>query len=151
MYKIYQIEYGDTLDTIAFKTNTTVEELKRINGINDIYEIGVGSLIIVPNNKDDIFATYIVENGDTIYSIARALNLDVDLLIKLNGLNKDDYIYPNQEMIIPNKNVKLYITKENDTLSNVLDILGVDVNTLAKENDKIFVVEDQLMVHKESN
>lgn len=151
MYKIYQIEYGDNLDTIAFKTNTTVDELKRINGIDDTYEIGVGNLIIVPNNKDNIFTTYIVENGDTLYSIARALNIDVDLLVKLNGLNKGDYIYPNQEMIIPNKNVKLYITKENDTVANVLDVLGVDINTLANENNKIFVVEDQLMVHKESN
>ena len=146
MYKIYQIEYGDTLDIIANKTNTTVDNLKMINGFGD-EELIVGSLIIVPNNND-LFTTYIVENGDTIYSISRMFNLDVDTLLKLNGLNVTDYIYPNQEITIPNKNVEVYITKENDTLNNIVDNLNVDVNTLLKDNNKIFVVEDQLMVHK---
>ena len=146
MYKIYQIEYGDTLDIIANKTNTTVDNLKMINGFGD-EELIVGSLIIVPNNND-LFTTYIVENGDTIYSISRMFNLNVDTLLKLNGLNVTDYIYPNQEITIPNKNVEVYITKENDTLNNIVDNLNVDVNTLLKDNNKIFVVEDQLMVHK---
>ncbi len=146
MYKIYQIEYGDTLDIIANKTNTTVDNLKMINGFGD-EELIVGSLIIVPNNND-LFTTYIVENGDTIYSISRMFNLDVDTLLKLNGLNVTDYIYPNQEITIPNKNVEVYITKENDTLNNIVDNLNVDINTLLKDNNKIFVVEDQLMVHK---
>ena len=59
MYKIYQIEYGDTLDLIALKTNTTIDELKRINGINNNYDISVGELIIVPNNDNEMFSTYI--------------------------------------------------------------------------------------------
>ena len=31
MYKIYQVEYGDTLELIAEKTNTTVDNIKNIN------------------------------------------------------------------------------------------------------------------------
>ena len=148
MYKIYQIEYGDTLDLIALKTNTTIDELKRINGINNNYDISVGELIIVPNNDNEMFSTYIVNTGETLWSIAQSNNIDIDTLLKLNGLDEKDYIYPNQEIIIPNSNVDIYITKYNDTVQDVLSNLGVDIATLANENNKIFVVEDQLMLHK---
>lgn len=148
MYKIYQIEYGDTLDTIASKTNTTVDDIKAINGIKDDTDIGAGNLIIVPNKVNDFFTTYIVKNGDTLYSISRMYNIDADTLLKLNGLDKADYIYPNQEIIIPNEGVLAYITKTNDMISDVLNNLGVDLMTLARENNKIYVLEDQLMVHK---
>lgn len=147
MYKIYQIEYGDTLDIIADKTNTTVEDLKMINGIDES-AIMAGNLIIVPNNTNELFDMYMVKNGDTIYSIARMYNIDPETLLKLNGLNKDDYIYPGSELTIPNENVEVYITKENDTVGDVLNNLGVDIMTLARENNKIYVLEDQLMVHK---
>ena len=33
MYKIYQVEMGETLSSIADKLNTTVDSLKKINGI----------------------------------------------------------------------------------------------------------------------
>lgn len=148
MYKIYQIEYGDTLDLIALKANTTIDELKRINGINNNYNISVGELIIVPNNDNEMFSTYIVNTGETLWSIAQSNNIDIDTLLKLNGLDEKDYIYPNQEIIIPNSNVDIYITKYNDTVQDVLSNLGVDIVTLANENNKIFVVEDQLMLHK---
>ncbi len=150
MYKIYQIEYGDTLDTIAIKTNTTVDNLKMINGIDNDYNIGVGNLIIVPNSND-IFQIYKVGVGDTIYSISRKYNVDPAILFAINGLNKDDYIYPNQEIMIPSENVMVYITRENDTVEDVLNNLGVDIGTLINENDKIFVLEDQLMIHRKDN
>lgn len=147
MYKIYQIEYGDTLDIIANKVNTTVDNLKMINGIDE-NDIMAGNLIIVPNNTSELFTMYTVKKGDTIYNIAAMYNTDPNTLLKLNGLNKDDYIYPGNELTIPNENVDVYITNENDTVVDVLNNLGVDIITLARENNKIYVLEDQLMVHK---
>ena len=148
MYKIYQIEYGDTLNIIADKTNTTIDNIKKINGINDDYEVYAGNLIIVPNNSNDIFTTYIVQNGDNIYTIARMYNIDPMTLLMINGLNNDDYIYPNQEMMVPNNDVSIYITKEGDTIDTVLNNFGIDIETLVKENNKIFLETDQLLVHK---
>lgn len=147
MYKIYQVEYGDTLDTIARKTSTTIDELIKINGFNNGYMPGVGNLVIVPNNND-IFTTYTVQIGDNIYSISRMFNIDPNTILAINGLNKDDYIYPNQEILVPSDNVTIYITNEGDTIDDVLNNLEVDLETLLKENNKIFVLEDQLMVHK---
>lgn len=148
MYKIYQVEYGDTIDIIANKTNTTSDNIKNINGINRDSDLNVGGLIVVPNTNVNMFKTYKVKQGDSIYSISRMYNTSVDTLLMLNGLDKDDYIYPNQEIIVPSEGVNLYITKTGDTINSIIDNLGIDANTLNNENRRIFVVEDQIIVNK---
>ena len=148
MYRIYQVEYGDTIETIATKTGTTPNNIKNINGFNSNADLVVGSLIIVPKEENQLFQNYTVKKGDSIYSIAKTYNVDPSTLLLLNGLNKDDYIYPNQELIVPKGDVALYVTKPGDTLSFIVDNLGIDANTLNKENKTIFVMEDQLIIHK---
>ena len=148
MYKIYQVEYGDTIDIIASKTGTTRDNIKNINGINNDSELVVGSLIIVPKEETQIFQNYVVKRGDSVYSIAKAYNVDPATLLLINGLNKDDIIYPNQQIVIPKSNVVVYVTREGDTINGITNNLGIDGNTLNKENERIFVVEDQLIVHK---
>jgi len=148
MYKIYQVEYGDTLDIIASKTGTTRDNIKNINGFNSDADLVVGSLIIVPKEENQVFQTYKVKRGDSIYSIARAYNVDPSTLLLLNGLNKDDMIYPDQEITIPKNGVVVYVTRQGDTINGIINNLGIDANTLNKENQRLFVLEDQLVVHK---
>lgn len=64
MYEVYEIGYGDSINSIADKFNTTIDELKRIN--KDL-NIEVGKNIIVPVINDDIFETYTVKSGDRIF------------------------------------------------------------------------------------
>lgn len=148
MYKIYQIEYGDTIASIANKMNTTSDNIKNINGINNDSELVVGSLIIVPKESERIFEYYKVKQGDSIYSIAKTYNVDPETLLMLNGLNKNDYIYPNQEIMVPLKGVSIYVTKVGDTIDGIINNLGIDANTLNSQNKRIFVIEDQLVVNK---
>ena len=62
------------------------------------------------------FEYYVIKKGDTLYDIARRYNINPDLLASLNGLNNDDYIYPEQTILIPKSNYSYYITKKGDTL-----------------------------------
>lgn len=148
MYMIYQVEYGDTIDIIANKTGTTRDNIKNINGFNNDSDLVVGSLIIVPKPSDRVFENYKVKQGDSIYSIARMYNVDPETLLMLNGLNKSDYIYPNQEIIVPLQGVSIYVTREGDTIDAIINNLGIDANTLNRQNKRIFVMEDQLIVNK---
>lgn len=148
MYRIYQVEYGDTIQGIATKTGTTANNIKNINGLNSDADLVVGSLIIVPREENQLFQTYTVKRGDSIYSIAKAYNVDPSTLLLLNGLNKDDIIYPNQEITVPRSGVVVYVTRQGDTINGIINNLGIDANTLNKENERIFVIEDQLIVHK---
>lgn len=148
MYKIYQVEYGDTIDIIATKTGSTSQTIKNINGFNSNADLVVGSLIIVPKEENQLFQNYTVKRGDSVYSIARTYNVDPSTLLLLNGLNKDDIIYPNQEITVPKNGVVVYVTREGDTVSGIINNLGIDADTFNRENERIFVIEDQLVVHK---
>jgi len=57
-------------------------------------------------NKNDIRKIHIVQIGDTISSISKFYSINKDLIIKLNNLKNEDYIYVGQNLIIsePTKN-----------------------------------------------
>ena len=148
MYEIYKIEDTDTLPIIANKTNTTIEELKKINDLDDNYQVIPNNLIIVPKVKNNNYNYYTVKKGDSIYKIANDNNIDYELLLKINGLDKDDYIYPNQTILIPNKDLNLYLTKEGDTINNIMDNLETNIDNLLRNND-IYIAPEQIIIFKE--
>lgn len=147
MYRVYQIQSGDTLESIAAMIGVDASILKQLNGIKNDVNLIPGSFLIIPV-IDDRFTNYIIKKGDTIYSIATTYGVDPDLLLKINGLNKEDYIYPNQEIIIPSNNYKYYMTEDGDTIESVLNKLQIDYNNLLSNNDEIFLIQDQLIIYK---
>lgn len=144
MYDIYLVESGDTLNSLAKKFNISEAELINLNGNNNF---AVGSHIVVPKTNE-YFEIYKVEKGDTLYEIAKKYNTDYNLLALLNGLNVNDYIYPNMTILVPKKDVKYYLTKENDTLFSVNKLLGSNLNKLLNQNNNIYLKEGQLIVYK---
>ncbi|MBQ9318147.1 MAG: LysM peptidoglycan-binding domain-containing protein [Bacilli bacterium] len=148
MYKVYQIEYGDTLDIISDKSGATIDELLQLNGEFDVIP---GKYIVIPNMKDEMFEMYKVKSGDNVYSIAKEYNIDLDDLLALNGLNKNDYIYPNQEIMVPSSSYKIYITKNGDTIRMVLNNLNLPFDVFNEQNEKILLIPDQLIVYKKND
>ena len=143
MYDVYIVKVGDTIDSIAGMFNTTSSVIRTLNPSSSF---GVGSSIVVPRvNK--YFDMYIIEKGDTLYDIARRYNTDYNLLALLNGINVSDYIYPNTTILVPKRDVKYYITKENDTIRGVNSMLGSNINKLLEENKNIYLEEGQLIVY----
>jgi len=145
MYKVYQIKVGDTIETIANDLGVDANVIRELNSSMDF---SVGEYIIVPNKQNDYFKTYIVKKGDSLYTIARQIGISVDDLVMLNGLNKNEYIYPNQELLIPNDNIDIYITKMGDTLENVINKLNTDYNTMKQQNSTIYLLPEQLIINK---
>lgn len=150
MYKIYQVEMGETLDSIATKLGTDVETLKQINGINGNVSLMPGSFLIVPT-LDDRFLTYTVKTGDTIYNISSKYGVDPNLVLKLNGLETENYIYPDQKIIIPNTNYQFYITKKNDTLLNVAQALNKNIDELLQTNENLYLEPDQMIIYNKNS
>ena len=147
MYSIYQIQVGDTLDTIANKVGTTKQILLTINGITDSNLIP-GNFIVIPMKVNLPFTTYVVKKGDNIYEIARNYGVEYETLLEINGLGKDDYIYPEQEIIIPNKDFNIYVTKENETLALVAQKLGAEQTDIIRDNSTIYLLPEQLILYK---
>ena len=149
MYEIYTVKEQDTLDKIANQYNTTVGVLAQINGFEQEYVLLPGNKIIVPVTRKQPYQYYTVKKGDNMYEIAKKNNIDYNLLLQLNGLEKDDYIYPNQTIMLPNNGLDLYLTQNNDTLGEVLKKFNVSVDELIKENDKIYLLPNQILIFRE--
>jgi len=98
--------------------------------------------------QDPYFDYYKVKQGDSLYQIARDNNIDFKILAEVNGLDLNDYIYPNQMIMIPKDNVRYYITSENDTLMDLSNKLGTNLNNILSQNDKILILPGQLIVFR---
>ena len=146
MYDTYMIQKNDTIDSISSKFNTSPEVIYQLNGY--ILDIVPGNTLVVPRVTSKYFDYYMVNKGDSLYKIANDNNIDADLLAQLNGINKSDYIYPNQVLIIPKAGSILYITGIGDTLQEVLEGLNVDINKLLIQNKNIYLQSEQLIIHK---
>ena len=149
MYEVYTIISGDTLDSVARRYDTTIGVLERINGFNSNYVVLLGEQIVVPKMSQNPYQYYTVKKGDNMYEIAKDNDIDYNLLLQLNGLEKDDYIYPNQTIILPKKGLKLYMTIENDTLDDILKKSGASIMDLINENQKVYLRPEQIIVFRD--
>lgn len=153
MYQIYKVEASDTLENIAQKFGISVEKLREINGLGEIY---TGGYILVPgqmtgqqmDTNSQLYTTYIVKQGDNVYAIAREYGVQYETLLSINGLNKNDYIYPNQQLLIPRSGSGIYVTKETDTLESLYDKYGNNWNSFLEQNKTIYVVPDQMITYR---
>lgn len=150
MFDKYIIKQGEDLNKVAKKFNTSLNYLQDINNIYYLDGVRAGMEIVVPKNTQAYFDFYTIERGDSLYGIARRYNINPSLLASLNGLNLEDYIYPGQEILIPKGNYSYYLTAEGDTLDSIAKTFNVDKNKLLEENEIIYLLSDQLLVHKKN-
>ena len=145
MYEVYMVKMGDSMESIATSHDIDVDELRKINGLFSPNEVVVGSLLVVPVMGKRNYQYYTVKKGDSLYEIAKKYGIDYNLLLQLNGLDKDDYIYPNQSLMLPAEGIEFYLVKENETLQDILRKKKVSADDLIKNNDKIYLREGQLL------
>lgn len=100
----YFVKRGDNLTRIALWYNTTVENLVRLNNIQnpDLIYIGQRLLISVsddPNKSKEV--KYTVKRGDTLSKIANRYGITVNEIVALNNIQNPNLIYVGQQLRIP--------------------------------------------------
>ena len=152
MYRVYRVESKDTLESIANKVGTSVESLREMNGLPNTYQVKIGEMIVVPlreeTEENELYQVYYVQKGDTLYQIANENNIPLPELVAINGMDLDDYIYPNQELLIPKKGVKYIITEEGDTLETVAENINVTPMELVEQNKNIYLLPNQVIAYR---
>ncbi|HOO91230.1 MAG TPA: LysM peptidoglycan-binding domain-containing protein [Syntrophales bacterium] len=99
----YRVKKGDSLWLIARRFDTTVSEIKKLNGLwrNDLT---IGQIIKIRSSSAGDNAasskTCVVEKGDTLSAIAHKNGIDLDTLLKLNSFDRDTVIHPGQQVIV---------------------------------------------------
>jgi len=129
---IYQVKSGDTLYSLAKKYNINVDELKKLNDLDDD-NLVVGQLLNVPSGLSTA-NTYIVSAGDTLYSIAKSFGVSIDKIKEINNLN-NNMLSVGQKLYIPIEEETTYVVKKGDTLYSIARNFNISVDELKKLNN----------------
>ena len=135
----YIVKKGDTLWSIANKTNTTVNDLKAINNLkNNTLQIGQVLKLKKDNNTPTTSSNevmYTVQKGDTLWAIANKYNTTVDKIKSTNNLSSNA-LKIGQFLIIPSSaSYKEYIVKKGDSLWIIAKNYNTSVGKIKKLNN----------------
>ncbi len=152
---IYIVKAGDTLYSIARKYGKTVDELKELNNLTS-NTLMIGQQLIInddSSNNNDEYIEYIVQRGDSLYSIAKRFGISVDLLKDINGLTSN-LIGIGQMLFIPgnsNNSEYVYIVKRGDSLWKIAQDNNITVDDIINRNgltSTILSIGQQLIIPK---
>ena len=135
----YIVQKGDTLYSIARRFSTTVQDLKRLNNLTSD-TLSIGTRLIINEIIDTPTNTYIVQRGDTLYSIANKFNITIQELKRINNLSTD-ILAIGQQLLISNKaledsiNTEIYVVQKGDSLWSISQAFSTTVDELIKLNN----------------
>lgn len=133
----YVVQKGDSLYSIANKLGTTVSELKKENNLTS-NTLQIGEVLRIPTKEiyEGEENVYIVQKGDTLYSIAAANNTTVDELKKANNLTSN-ILSTGQLLKIPSALLpeSTYIVKKGDSLYSIANKYNTTIDELKRINN----------------
>ncbi len=119
-YTWHRVRKGETLSTIAARNRTTVSAIVRLNNLRSRHYLRIGQRLKIPGRGVAVSsssirrtasppdasgkALYIVQRGDSLFSIAKSFSMNLDDFIALNGLSRETTIYPGQRLWVIPKN-----------------------------------------------
>ena len=163
----YTVKAGDTLYGISRKFGMSLSQLVSVNGISASSLIVPGQILRVAGGEtiSTVVKTtattsrtsggnYLVQPGDTLYSIARRSGMSLNSLLTLNGLSQSSVIYPGQSLTISHGALNAtvaspvsykstassastsdtYTVQAGDTLYSIARRSGMSLNTLLSIN-----------------
>ena len=162
----YVVKRGDSLYSIARQYGVNVNDLKRINNLtSDLLSIGQiinipSSTTIVTPSEDDIINeenTYIVQRGDTLWSISRKFGVSVDDIKNANNLT-NEILTIGSTIIVPTgtsaNNIIVYKVKRGDSLWALAREYNTTIDDIKKLNNltsNILTIGSELQIKKNTN
>jgi len=118
----YTVLRGDTLYSIARRFGVTVQAIVQANGLLNPNLIFAGQSLWIPGGSGSPTGAiiYVVQRGDTLYSIARRYGTTVYALMVANGL-RGTTIYVGQRLVIPGTGApwpsqRIHVVQRGETL-----------------------------------
>jgi membrane-bound lytic murein transglycosylase D len=176
----HRVRSGEVLGTLADKYHTTVSMLRSVNRLRS-NRLRVGQRLTVPvartslrryslsagqrlaavksRSRDGVKQEYRVQEGDTLWDIARKYEVGVRQLAKWNGMAPRDPLLPGTKLVIWTRNQEKvsainpanfvhpfaddttrrigYIVRRGDSLARISQRFRVSINSLKRWNKKL--------------
>ena len=150
IFVLHQVNEGETLFAIAQRYAISMNDLRGFNQQTDLEKLNIGDTLripLFPQLAKGEKARHSVEEGQTLFSIARKYGVDVNDIRAWNALGGQS-IAIGQELIVyldapaddanaltPDANkYELHTVKEGETLYAIARAYGVGVDELRKRN-----------------
>ncbi len=150
------VKEGETLSEIADHYGLTVNQLMKLNGLNNADHVEAGQTINVPGasagrsgsrgSGGSASGHVTVQDGDTLSEIADRHGMSVNQLMKLNGLGNADHVETGQTLLVnaPSKSSSTgsgfrkgaseHVVRSGESLSVIADGYGIGMNKLIAIN-----------------
>lgn len=152
----YVVKKGDSLYAIAKRYNTTVKDIVRLNNLTN-NTLTIGQQLIIPisdevTQPEVTYKNYVVQKGDSLYSIATKNNTTVDEIKKINNLTSN-MLSIGQVLKLPSEakqeEVTMYTVQKGDSLYSIAKKFGMSVDELKSLNNLTsnnLAIGQQLMI-----
>ena len=155
----YIVEPGDFLFRIAREQETPIADLLSANGLTLSSVIHPGQHLVIPRSgatptgggaARSSGRSYVVRAGDSLYAIARRLDVSLTALLASNELTVSSVIVPGQRLVVPVGSVvspptttpgtgstggrSTYTVRAGDSLYGISRRLGVSLTSLLAAN-----------------
>ncbi len=105
----YVVQEGDSLLSIALRFGVTTNDIIVANTLADPNSVFVGQELIIPGYQPEVPPTpvppqpyeYVIQSGDTLFSIAQQFNVTAQTIVDANTLRDPDNLIQGQVLIIP--------------------------------------------------
>lgn len=163
----YVVKKGDNLYSIAKIYGLNVNDLKKYNNLpNDL--LSIGQIIRIPSttsiilpSEDEIINeenTYIVKKGDTLWSISKEFNVDINDIKNKNNL-VSDILNVGSVIIIPtgkeaSNDIIVYTVKKGDSLWSLAREYKTTIDDIKQLNNlktDVLKIGEELQIKKNTN
>ena len=133
----YTVRPNDVLGRIASQHRVSLRDLMKWNGLKTTL-IKPGQELVVRqqlvSREVTSGGTYTVQQGDTLWGLARRFAVSVADLQAWNGLEKA-LIKPGQQLTVANEQAQFYTVVTGDTLHSIARKFGLAPSDIARQNN----------------
>ncbi|MFW6184253.1 MAG: LysM peptidoglycan-binding domain-containing protein [Chloroflexota bacterium] len=142
--QVHVVQEGENLTSIATLYDVSVQELMVVNGLDEDDVIRPGQRLTIPGAEGAAAATYTVQAGDTLASIAAMFNTSAAEIAEANRLVSPGALYAGQTLsVVSNTGTAdprpltgtLHYVQPGDTLLAVAAQHGLAPQTIADLNE----------------
>ncbi|PYI54834.1 LysM peptidoglycan-binding domain-containing protein [Paenibacillus flagellatus] len=100
--QIEVVNPGESLWAIARRYGVSVDDIVRVNEIDEPTRLAVGQALVIPTSE----SVHVVAPGESLWSISRRYGIPVDEIARANNIANPSQLYVGQRLRIPRQGAK---------------------------------------------